>query len=110
MARIAWLCPLVLRGDTWEPKICGFQRQATGFFPAVWTTTDAIRQGKWALGMAEVTPAQQAAIDTDNTIHTFNLANERFQRFQDLPAGRRNRVNTFLQALGIERPLRHGSH
>ena len=58
-------------------------------FPVVWTTTDAIRQGKWALGMAEVTAEQQAAIATDNTIHTFDLASERFQRFQDPPAGRR---------------------
>lgn len=105
MARIAFACSLVQypRPPMWAPRIVPIQHGPTGYFPARWTTTDAIRAEPWAIGIAEVTPEQLAALQADGEIWLLDMATERFAQFNALPSGKRNALNTFLTKIGHAR-------
>lgn len=107
MAHIIWFCPLVQPQPgrpLWQPKIEDIRNQATGNFPCVWVTTDAIRANKFACGVADVDAAQLAAIQAAGQIHTIDIDTERFAQFKDLSTARKTAINQFLTQIGIERP------
>lgn len=102
MSQIFFLCPLVeLTPNHWAPRIILIRNGATGYFPVRWTTTDAIRANKWAVGAADVTPEQLTAIQQDSLIRVIDVATERFVTFGSLSAQRRQAINNFLSNAGL---------
>ena len=77
--------------------------RSTGGFISVWSTTDVIRNFKYAIGVAEVTSDQLTAIAADNRIIVFDEA-LLLTTFGSLNGAVRNKINTFLDNAGIGRP------
>jgi len=86
------------------PRIERVRNGPYGNFPCVWTTTDAIRAKPFAIGCADITPAQLADINADGKIHIFEEG-EWMTRFSQLAGTRRSALNTFLTTIGVVNPL-----
>jgi hypothetical protein len=102
--RIFWLCQLVEfpRVNFWEPEIQQVSR-ANGNFPSAWSSTDAVRSFKYAVGVSECTTAQLAAVQADSGINVFDES-ILFDTFGSLNGAVRNKINSFLDQTGISRP------
>ena len=106
--RIFWASPLIQNPPPgrpyWMPKIeyiLGTQQADS--YKLAWTTTDAIRANKWAVGAANLTLAQLALIQGDNEIRIVTEP-DWLRTFNQLPAQVRTRVNAFCDQIGVVRP------
>lgn len=77
--------------------------RANGNFKCVWSTTDAIRAFKYAVGVAEVDAAQLAVIEADARMNVFDES-LLSGTFGSLNGAVRNKINTFLDGAGVTRP------
>lgn len=88
------------RAGYWEPIIAQISRQ-NGNFPMAWSTTDAVRSFKYAVGVSECDAAQISAIQADNRVLLFDES-LLFSTFGSLPGAARNNINKFLTDAGID--------
>lgn len=102
--RVFWVCQLqeFPRPNFWEPIILEISR-ANGNFPCAWSTTDALRAFKYAVGVAECDATQLAAVQADNRMNVFDES-LLFTTFGSLNGAVRNKINLFLDSAGIARP------
>lgn len=104
--RIYWACPLRAgnQPNTFQPRIENIRNDPVGGnFPCKWLTTDAVRAAPWAVGVADVTPAQQALIDLDGQIH-YVIESDWTAQFNTQPGVKRTRINSFCTAIGVTKP------
>src|SRR4030095_9091268 len=92
----------------WEPAILQISR-ANGHFPCRWSTLTLAKGNnptgkKYAIGVAEVTAAQQAAIDAD-PVNIFSLTEAQIKlAFSSLPKPPQTRINSFCTQIGVSQP------
>ncbi len=99
MARVLFICDvveLVDRPNYWQPAMLDVYN-SVGPFPLVWSIE---RTRNLAVGLADVTAAQQTAINADARIRTRPYA-DLVQRFDTLSVAQRNALRTYLESKGL---------
>ena len=105
--RILWASATVQGGSVgrprWEPRIEAVRKLASGTFPCVWVITDPFRSGPWAIGVADVTVAQQTAIDADGSIQWVGES-QWGNPLSTLNPPSRNAISNFVTRAGLPAP------
>ena len=100
--KVAWACRLVEhpRAGYWCPRLLQWAETAKEQFPVRWVTTSGSRVTPWAVGLADVTPAQRTALDAVAgvwVIDDIDLA----KTVLDLSPTKRTAVKNFFLDLGF---------
>jgi hypothetical protein len=95
---ILWLAPLVQQGRRLLPAIHEHREGPLGSFPCIWAPPPTA-EPRYAVGEADVTPAQFALIAADARVLIVTEADYR-RPMRDAPPANRAALHAFLAAVG----------